>query len=330
MLSRIRRFPGRFLPRTFAWLPTRPLACASFALLSACVDRSERLTGSPASAPDIAQYVTGAAAAQLGPDGRFSLQEPAPREHPMISREQAAALALAYVRSYAQFMKASWEEERRAPIHVASLVVEPRVYFMETPYGRFPEGPYHPAFRRAFGPYFVATLSDGREPVLVVAVSAYNTDVWIDERGLVHETPLGGNEFMSLAVPAGPGQFRFPSPEQAVERVGRASGARATRAPELVARGGYHPAFALWRVPLDRRARVRAAGAAEVRSAQEVFVDGEDRFFVPAAAQPEEAVHEFPIGPPWERELRRTMPARIPVVPGRAVRYEEVVVEPEP
>lgn len=299
------------------------------AVLLAGVAACEKVASTqlPSPPPDIAAYVTGAAAAALGPDGRFPPTEPAARERPMISRERAAILALAYVRSSARFLRPSWEEERGGAIRVAGLRADPRVFFAESPYGAFPEGPFHPAFRRGFGPYYVVTLVEGTEPVLLVAVSAFNTDVRVDDRGEIHETPLGGNEFRSAAFPRDGRTYRFLSPEEAVQRVARATGARAAQAPELLLRGGWHPSMAVWKISLDREVPVRGAGSSMRRRTTTLFQDGTGQLLAPTEEQPDAELRDLPVGPPWEPEVRRTMPAHIPIVSGRAVNYDVVVVD---
>ncbi|WP_420127287.1 hypothetical protein [Longimicrobium sp.] len=302
------------------------MLAVSVAAAGACATDSPAPTHALSPPPDIERYVTGAAAAALGADGLFPDAEPAPRERPMISRARAKALALGYVNSYGQFLEPSWEERRGAPINLKVLQASPRVHYAESPYGAFPEGPYHPAFRREFGPYYLVTLTDGNAPVLLVAVSAFNTDVGLDERGQVHETPLGGNEFVSTAIPRDPKGYRMPGAEQAVERVALMTGARANGPPELLQRPRWHPAAALWKIPLDRVVRVRVRRTSAPAMADALYIDGGGRSFVPSAEQPDAEVRDLVIGPPWGRGAR-TMQARIPVAPGRATRFEEVTVE---
>lgn len=305
----------------------RPLlAVVTLAAVSACEHETPAPTQALSPPPDVARYVTGAAAAALGPDGRFPDAEPAPRERPIISRARARALALGYVNSYGQFLEPTWEERHGAPIDRSALRAAERVHYAESPYGAFPEGPYHPAFRRGFGPYYLVTLTDGTVPVLVVAVSAFNTDVRLDERGLVHEPAEGGNEFMSAAVPRDGRTFTPLGPEQAVERVARMTGARANGAPELLLRPRWHPAAALWKVPLDRAVQARAGQGSRPVRVDVLYMDGTGRTFVPSAEQPAAEVRDVVAGPPRGRRAS-TMPARIPVARGRATRFEEVDVE---
>lgn len=295
-------------------------------LLSAACDRAAPPTSSAAPPPDIARYVTGEAAAALGPDRLFPYAEPAPRERPMISRARARQLGLGYVKSYGPLLRPAWEQGHGGAINIGALRAAPRVYYAESPYGAFPEGPYHPAFRRGFGPFYVVTLTDGKRPVLVVGVSAFNTDVGLDERGEVHETALGGNEFMSTAVPRDPHAYRPLGPEQAVERVARMTGARANGPPELLLRPRWHPAAALWRIPLDRGVQVRVGNAPHPTTVDALYIDGTGRLFTPSLEQPAELVTGVVVGPPWGQGAR-AVPVRIPVAPGRATRFEEVVVE---
>lgn len=298
-------------------------------LLSAACDRAAPPTSSAALPPDIRQYVVGEAATALTPAGLFTDVGPPPeRAGEMISREVAREQAMAYVRAYAQFLEAAWERESGRDIHVPSLQADPRVYFVETPYGRFPEGPFHPAFRKIFGPEYLVTLTDGRGPVLLVGVSALNTDVTIDGRGLVILPATGGNEFTSYAVPTDTGRYVALTPERAVERAGRRLGVRVTRPPERVMMSAFHHvAISVWRLSLDREIRVRptSGGAGMETWARELYVNGLGRYHIPAEVQPQGHTEHFPIGPPWDPRDRRTMEATVPVREGHGVEWVQVV-----
>lgn len=270
--------------------------------------------------------MVGEAATALTPAGLFTDVGPPPeRAGEMISREVAREQAMAYVRAYAQFLEAAWERESGRDIHVPSLQADPRVYFVETPYGRFPEGPFHPAFRKGFGPEYLVTLTDGRKPVLLVGVSAFNTDVAIDERGLVVLPATGGNEFTTFAVPVDTQRYVPLSPEHAVERVARGTGARVTRVPEPVQMSAFHHvAVSVWRLPLDREVRVRPVDGSGQRAVRELYVNGLGHYLTPADEQPRGYTQDFPIGPPWDPRERQTREATVPLSAGQAIEWVRV------
>lgn len=301
---------------------------AAVLLSSAACERAAPPTSSGARPPDISQYVAGEAAAALGADGTFPYAGPAQdRGERMISPERAGELALGYVRAFGQFFHRSWEKDAGRRIHLPSLRVEPRVFFAEAPYGRFPDGPFHPGYRKAYGPVYLVTLTDGRSPVLLVGVSALNVDVGVDERGLAVTPPVGGNEFVSFGIPSDTNTYLPLTPEGAVERVGVRTGARVSRTPRLVQMSvAHHPALALWRLQLDRPVIVRAVAGGRETAVGELFVNGRGHYLIPAEEQPQGDTEEFLIGPPWDPRDRRTMRATVPIVPGGVTKWLQVAL----
>jgi hypothetical protein len=271
----------------------------------------------------------GEAAASLGPDGTFAYAGPIhDRGEPMISPERAGELALGYVRAYGQFFHRSWEKEAGRSIHLPSLRVHPRVYFAEAPYGRFPEGPYHPGYRKGFGPSYVVTLMNGWSPVLLIGVSAYNTDVTLDERGLVHTPQNGGNEFISLGVPTDTTRYTPLTPEHAVARVAHRTGARVSSPPVLLQMSAFHhPALAVWRLSLDRPVPARTVEGAAHKVVRELYLNGRGQYLVPAEEQPRGFTDQFLVEW-WEPETRQRLEGTVPVLPGGVVEWVEVRPEP--
>jgi hypothetical protein len=252
------------------WFTTSVLAIP---LLSACEAPRATDAGLTAAPPEIHRFVTAEAAATLGADGRFALAAPAaPDDRPIISAQRAGELALASVRTWGPSLHRAWERESGRPIDLSNLRVGPRIFFARTPYGRFPDG-YHPAFARTYGPYYLVTLYSGADPVLLIAVAAYNEEARIDEKGFVHRPVNSGAEFFSMGLPAQSDEFQLVSPEAAVEEVGRATGARVTATPELVRLGmPYHPATAVWKLTLDRDVPVQARGRGTAHRVRELYV----------------------------------------------------------
>lgn len=218
-------------------------------------------------------YVTGAAAAALGPDGRFALEAPSsPNGDRIISPVQARRLAMGFLRSFGVAFRAGWEAERGGPIDLASLAASPRVYFAQTPYSAVPRNDVHSAHRRHFGPYYLVTLLQRSEPVLQISVSALTTEYSIDDRGRLVAPVETGMDFISDAMPAD-GSFRPISPEEAVAMAAEATGATIRDVPELVLMGSAHsPAFARWRIELDRPIRARGRDGRDAAAQRTVFV----------------------------------------------------------
>ena len=278
--------------------------------------------------PGIQPYVTGDAARDIGSGGRFISAGAAPGipDQPIISAERAGELATAFARTWGRFYRDDWAKERGAHIDPGGLSADPRIYYAETSYGEVPDG-FHPAFRRAFGAWYLVTLTQGGNPALVVAVSAHNTDMKIDGHGNLVQPSLSGNDFHAWGVAARDGApgLRPLTPEQAVAAVGRRTGARIHRTPDLLLREiGQHPANALWRLHLDRGVRVRAAG--REREARALYAGPGGRYFVPRDTQP--GSHRG-TGIRYDASGQRIGPAplEVPVKPGGAVEFEEVTVD---
>ncbi|HEX8208781.1 MAG TPA: hypothetical protein VF584_01245 [Longimicrobium sp.] len=199
------------------------------------------------------------------------------------------------------------------------------MYFVHTPYQLFPEG-YHRAFRRAFGPFYLFTLGTGREPEVLIAVSAYTTDVRIDTDGKLGMPRQSGMEFVTSGV-AGDGPGSLVAPEEAVVRVGRATGARVKEVPDLVMLNiPLGPMNAAWKLSLDRAVRVRTTAGSEARTVSTIYLAPVvGRLLIPAAVQ--SSYQDFPavrIGPAGEDLGEETV--RLPIIPGRATVFEEVTV----
>lgn len=100
---------------------------------------------------------------------------------------------------------------------------------------------------------------------------------------------------MSKALPWGDGFVKPLSPEQAVRRVGEATGARVTAVPELLLPDhDYNPFFARWKVTLDHTVVARSRGNGETRQLREIYVGLRGEFSTPSATQPGDHVRTNP------------------------------------
>jgi hypothetical protein len=298
----------------------------------------ERADSFPAEAADVnvdlEKYVTGDALEGIGPDGRFRLARArALDDIPIITEERAAELAAAFLRTRARYWIIHWERRRRASMELEDLELSPRLYFADTPHGRFPDG--HPRCnRRLVGPWYIASFTERGRPAVGIAIAAYGTELEIRDGGL-HEPQECGNYFLTTPVVTDRrSRFRYDpvSPEEAVARIGEATGAKITRVPELWIRGaGWHPLFSGWRLTLDRPIHVRQkhvpgnSAPGERAAVREVFVGPDDLLLVPQRDQP--AVMRYPVLD--SSEERRCVWADVPRRSHMPVRYDEVSLDPE-
>lgn len=300
-----------------------PASCA--ALLLGC---AEGPTGSPGDAEDVRRYVAGSAEQRLGSDGLFTYpQATAPSSAEIISEQRARELTVSFVLSFGPATKPFWDRERGRAIDIARLRPDTRVFFVHTPYELFPDG-YHPAFRRAFGPFHLFTLATRREPEVLLAVSAYSSEVGIHPDGKLDMPGQSGMEFVTSGVPIGDGRGSLLGPEEAVVRVGRATGARVVEVPELVMLNiPEGPLNGAWKLSLDRSVRVRTTAGSEARTVSTLYLSrGPGRqFLIPAAVQPSyQDVPAQRIGPAGENLGHETV--RLPIISGRPTVFEEVTI----
>jgi hypothetical protein len=302
-------------------------AVLAWTSIASC-DRVERPTSTLVRDREVQGYVAGEALGALDPTGKFSGASLATASVP-IDREAAIALAMAFIRSFGPSLDAAWERRRGAPIDLSALRAVERVFLAATPYEPFPEG-FHPAFRRGYGPYYLVPLGSGGDPELLVAVSALASDVRIDEHGMLELPPLGGAHFLAYALPTDLDDYAVVSPEEAVVLIGRSTGARTVRVPELVLLGdGQSPFSASWRLRLDRSVEAAVRGGGR-RQTEEVFVGpaGHHGLRVAAATQPTHAtVVAERIGP--EGQSLGMEGASIPVRRGFVTAFELVDLSAE-
>ena len=278
-------------------------AAASF-LLSGC--DGTKITA-PEGEGDVSAHVSGPAALALDATGRFVLPEPAsPSSEPIVTPLRARDLAASYVLSFGPALERFWEDDRGRPIDHGRLRADERVFFAATPYDLVPDG-FHPAFRRVLGPYYLVQMGSGADPELQVATAAYNTELGINGKGKLDIPPLSGMEFVSAGVPVDtlrPHRASVLTPEQAVVRVGRATGARIREVPELVQLGHpLGPLYPAWKLTLDRSVRVRTADGARTVEVDTLYigrVQGRE-LLIPGVVQPSHAeVPGVRIGPGGE------------------------------
>ena len=156
-------------------------------------------------------------------------------------------------------------------------------------------------------------------------MSAYSNDVRIQPDGNLDMPGQSGMEFVTSGVPVGNGSLL--GPEEAVVRVGRATGARVKEVPDLVMLNiPLGPMNAAWKLSLDRAVRVRTTAGSEARTVSTIYLAPvAGRLLIPAAVQP--SYQDFPavrIGPAGEDLGEETV--RLSIIPGRPTVFEEVTV----
>lgn len=280
---------------------------------------------------DVRPYVTGDAARALSPEGLFILPEPAaPSPRSIVLPEQAVSLAASYVLSFGPALQRFWERERGRSIRVSDLRPDRRAFYAATPYGVFPEG-YHPAFSTAFGPYYLVQMRSGSTAELLVAVAGYATEAAIDSSGLLDLPVQGGNEFVSQGVPVDttrPDLAFSVTPEEAVVRAGRLTGARVSSVPRLLRVGlPLGPFSSVWKLTLDQAVRVTVVQTGRTEEVRELYVGFKvgRQLMIPALEQPTEFVGPaIRISPEGEHLGVDMVP--VPILPGLPTVFEAVAV----
>ncbi len=322
--------PAAPFPRLYGGI-TLSICFATSLAIYGCTDQPERLTQPTSEPAALEGSVTGAAAAAIGADGRFDLAAPtAPAQVPIITAARAGELAKAMLRTYGQFLEPSWERQRGGEIDLNSLEMEPRIFFAETPYRVFPDG-VHPTYKRTAGPSYLVRFASNGETVLVIAVSAYNTDIEIDSNGATVLPFYSGGDFFPIGVSPGPnvGWGYMPvTPEEAAAAAAARTRSRVAGVPRLVRRSfDYHPAESLWEIDMERPVNLRAKGGS-ARPTSKVYVGPGTKLMIAKPTQPNErhfpdAVVAGPAARAAGTEGTRG-PAVLQVLPQAVTEFEEV------
>jgi hypothetical protein len=253
----------RDVARAKAQLAIR-LALVGWVVASACTRES---TVSPEGALDgpeaLRSLVTEEVASLLDANGRFLLPQAA-RTATEISSARAVQLATAFVTTFGRLIVGEWEAQRGLKIDVTRLRACGRVTYALSSYELL-EGRSLWA-QKLVGSWWLVSLCDGTSPQALIAVSAHNTDVTIDDRGWLVQPPVGGNNFMTRGIPAG--ESVPVTPEEAVILAGTTTGTRIDRAPEFVSRPRpAAPWLGAWQLHFERP--VTVTGIQSNRTSQE-------------------------------------------------------------
>lgn len=238
------------------------------------------------SAPEVRASVMSSVAATLDPAGKFVFAEPrSPHTRPIITRERAVELARSYLRTFGPYLQPAFDQEHGQPVLLSSLEPHDRVLYTNTPYLAVPEDATAPV-RKRFGPWFLVPMGSNGKVVLIVGVSAYNTDVTIEDGGIVLPR-ASGNDFFTMGVPNSAGVPIPISPEAAAAIAAGATGAQVSELPELIRMGArFAPQISRWKIVLNRPVQARGVETGAIRSTSVVFVDPDGRVVIPATRRP--------------------------------------------
>jgi hypothetical protein len=281
----------------------------------------------PAPPPDVRPYVTGAAAANLGPDGLFNYPVAvAPSTEPIISAERARELAVSYTLSFGPVLEERWQQQHGQAFDYRELKADDRVLFQSTPFEMFPDG-YHGAFRRMFGPYYLVRLGTEGHHRMSVAVSAYTTNVSIFPDGRLNRAFESGAEFFERGFPADSTSDELAPlwPEAAVVHVARLTGMRVREVPEFVRMvWNWGPLGGGWKLTLESPVRVRTLSGGRTAEVRELYLgrEGGRRLFVPASEQPT----EYRTGALRSGDSEEIVPVSLPILAGQPTVFEEVAI----
>ena len=306
------------------------LAASACLVLAVACQREGAHTARRRVAPVITDYVTAEAREALGDDGLFNaLSLSTPDERQIITAGRADTLARSYIRTFGRFFHAEWEKGHGGPIDLSTLQVG-RIFFARTPYGQLPAS-VHPGFVNGFGSHYVVTFLAGDTPVLMVAVAAHNTAVQVDSVGDMLLPRFGGNAFWGEGISLDPSRGFYPlSPEEAVEKIGKLTGARTTTVPQL-----YHmhikwaPVTAVWKLTLDRSVPLYNDAAGLTTPTSEVYVGTEPGRDILRSAPVQPAASRFPVfflGDSSRQSERQPVMTDVPVLPNRAVDFVPVTL----
>jgi hypothetical protein len=258
--------------------------------------------------PDVREWVTGAAADALDPDGRFVLAPlPPVPGMPLVSLEWAGELAFAAVRSLQDALVPPgfeslldfMERTHGGPIDWSNVELGRTVgYSAESPFEPLPDSLVSP-WRRRFAPHHIVGVWVGGRQVAAVSVSAFTGDYEIDPSGRIISPQGSGGTFRFLGVHRSVVTHHPLHPEEAVREVGLQTGARVTEVPRLVMPGvGISAHGSSWALELDREVEFEAVHTtARIRSRRVHLAaspsGGPIHWLVPMEEQPTEEVFHY-------------------------------------
>lgn len=248
---------------------------------------------------ELRESLTGEAAIAVNDAGKFVLPSPPPSLASVVSPGNASGLAVVWARQFGPLFRGNLEGVHGGSIGFNKLMACGRPLYARS---AFEEPPLDvlPSARRAVGPWWLITLCEGAVPKVSVAVSAWATELKIENDRIVF--PINsGMEFYGQGIPRGhSGEYPI-SPERAAVAAARQTGRRVSSVPILFAdfRSRGHPGHARWAWQLDESVALRthagrSVATSEVYAGEAIPVSADAGLFVPDATQPDTVIIESP------------------------------------
>ena len=253
--QRSRSFPARKRPRRISAFSLGAVVVI-VAVTTACESPKVVKPPSPDSTTVVQpSWVVGAAAAQLGSDGKFLLDPPLQDTTQEITEPRAREIGSVVLRTMIPYMRPTIESDRGGRVNVSALTLCTRAYYAASPYAA-PPITLSGIAKREIGAWWLLPLCETNGVVVaVLGVAANNKEIQIVSGHLDLGPRVHGFEFYVRGVPLGM-DGTPESPEAAVAAAYARTGARVTTVPRLVRVLGPNrteiPQFARWQVVFER------------------------------------------------------------------------------
>lgn len=189
----------------------------------------------------------------------------------MVDGDQAAALALAYVRTFQWNNGQGALDAGKRHVQSSSLSACGAAEYVQSPYDITDlDAPAH--LRRAAGAHWLVDVCNGADLIGTVSVAEDVGAVAI-RNGRVEFPPRSGNEFTFLQASESPAPVKRASREEVSALVSQVAGRGVTLPPQLVALDALHlPQQAVWRVQLDSSLSPMLASGARALETSALYV----------------------------------------------------------
>lgn len=219
---------------------------------------------------------TGVDARSDAADGASSaispVRRPADGAPDEISRQRAWELADVWIETLGPRLAETWEEERGSEIDWSQLKRCGPTRYVASPLEAPPKA-VPLSVRRYVGPWWLVNYCATGEAQMNVAVSAWNTDLTIED-GQLQFPSRAGNHFVIDPIPQS-AKFkdtRLLSPSRAKQLARTVTERRPAGRPELVAQPFVKPQFAHWRIRMPEPTRLELKDEGQVVERSQVFV----------------------------------------------------------
>ena len=283
----------------------------------------------PTPVSSIKQAVVGVAADRLDPDGHFMLDGPLDLPYPQITADRAIALADAFRSGPLASFVPLLERDRGSGIKASALKNCGRTYYAEPAIGAIPSS-VHPAIRRAHGPHWILNYcGESGLPEVALAVSAYATDLKIENGMLVYPLLYGGEYFHPIGIPKNRRESLPGSPEAAAAEAAAVSGVRVASVPRLVTLPRMAPALSFWQFELEHSATLRGRTSKRDTSTAKIYFTDDSRWghrgrWISQIGGPTEFEYTWPVPSEKAGVPATFLKGRVTARPGFSIRIEPV------